>query len=73
MDNSLVSALSRRSFGIYLVHPLVICVPRDVLGLEWPTFGAAVSVPLVSALVVAVSLVASAVLSRVPVLGRCVV
>ena len=35
MGNALVSALSRRSYGIYLVHPLVIDVLRDAFGLDW--------------------------------------
>lgn len=72
MGNGLLSVLSRRSFGIYLVHPLVIGLLRDTLGLDWSTFGAAVGVPLVTLLTVAISLVLSVVLCKVPVIGRYV-
>lgn len=67
----LIAMISRRSFGIYLVHPLVIDA-LGLLGLRWSTFAAAVSVPFVALLAVSISLAVSTGLSKVPVLGRCI-
>lgn len=65
-------ALSELSFGVYLVHPMIISV-LEKMHLDTLTFLPVVSVPVITLIVAIVSFGISAVLKRVPVLGRFIV
>ncbi len=70
--DSLVKMLSRYSFGIYLVHPLVIELLRT-LGLHTLTFSPILSVPILAVIVFAISAAISAALNHIPVLKNYIV
>ena len=68
----MVRNLSGLTFGVYLIHPLVISA-LSTCGLTTLSFSPWLSVPAISALVVVLSLGATALLKRVPLLGDWVV
>lgn len=70
--NERMRALSRYTFGIYLVHPLILNGLED-LGLNNLSFHPLVSIPVIASLIFALSLGISWLLHRIPVLNRYVV
>jgi surface polysaccharide O-acyltransferase-like enzyme len=69
---SVVSAISGCTFGIYLLHDLVLQIFL-LVGLSATTFNAIFSIPLIALAVFAISLPLIYGLRKVPVLGRYVV
>ena len=69
----LIKKLSGDTFGVYLVHPLVLSQLRDTFHLNTLTFDPAVSVVLIELLAVLVSFGLSAALNRIPLLKKYVV
>ena len=70
--NAAVAKLSEYSFGVYLVHVIIIDM-LYIVGIDTLRFLPAVSVPVISAAVAAVSYVFSAVVHRIPVLKKWIV
>lgn len=68
-----VGRLSADTFGIYLVHVLVLEILKDVFGLHTLTFGPAVSVLVITALVMVISAGISFALHQIPLLKKYVV
>ncbi|MBR5217932.1 MAG: acyltransferase family protein [Oscillospiraceae bacterium] len=68
-----VALLSKYSFGAYLIHALVIDLLEQHLGLHSLTFHPALSIPLISLLVFVISMAASALLHRIPVVNKYIV
>lgn len=68
-SSALVKALSRCSFGVYLVHPLVLTALKT-LGLHTLTFHPALSWLAVLVCCAAVSCAAAAVIRKIPLLGK---
>ncbi len=68
----LVDRLAKWSFGIYLVHPLILALLED-WGLDVLRFGPGWWTPVLAALVFALSAAVTAVLARVPVVGKYLV
>lgn len=62
--------LSGCTFGIYLIHPLVLDILRDALGFSTLAFHPAAGVVLVAVTAAAVSYLLAAVLNRLPVIGK---
>ena len=67
------ATLSRYSFGVYLVHPLVIETLGKQFGLTTLSFHPALAVPLMTLPVLGVSYAVSWALSKIPVLGKYIV
>ncbi len=65
--------LSGYSFGVYLIHPLLIEVLRDFLHINVLSFNPVFSVPILSAAIMAVSFAISAMLNKIPYLNRYIV
>lgn len=65
-----IRALSRWSFGAYLVHPLFIETFDQFLGINTLSCNAFFSVPLLTLLIGALSFLVSALLSRVPIVNK---
>lgn len=65
-----IRALSRWSFGAYLVHPLFIETFDQFLGVNTLSCNAFFSVPLLTLLIGALSFLVSALLSRVPIVNK---
>ena len=65
-----IRALSRWSFGAYLVHPMVIEALDQFLHINTLSLNAFFSVPLLAVFVFAVSTAISALLSRVPIVNK---
>ncbi len=69
----LISKLSKHTFGIYLVHILIIWI-FEIIGIN--IFTAApvlVSIPLISVMVMILSFIVTVILSKIPVLNRYIV
>lgn len=69
----LIVKLSKYSFGVYLVHAMVIELFSSLCGLDAQSFNPAFSVPVMSALVFFVSYVISAAINQIPVLSKYIV
>ena len=69
---ALVSALSRYTFGAYLVHALVLEEMDRLFNFNTFSFNPLLSIPLIVAVVFVVSMAISAVLNRIPVLRKLV-
>ncbi len=67
----LVPALARGTFGVYLLHPLVIDL-FGLIGVRWDTVTPFVGVPLLVAAVFWGSYLVSAVFRRMPLLRYCI-
>ena len=65
-----IRALSRWSFGAYLVHPLFIETFDQFLGVNTLSCNAFFSVPLLTLLIGTLSFLVSALLSRVPIVNK---
>lgn len=70
--NTVISALSKYSFGAYLVHILVMAVFNE-FGLNAFSFNPILSVPLLSLTTIIVSFAVSYVLNKIPVINRWIV
>ena len=68
----IIRALSRYSFGAYLVHVAVIRLVGK-FGLNPLTFSPLISIPVISVIVFAVSFAISAVLNQIPVINKYIV
>ena len=68
-----IFAVSKLTFGIYLIHVLIIGLFLKLLNLNVGSFNAALSVPLLSVAVFGVSLLFSFVLSKIPLLNKYVI
>ena len=69
----IIRALSRYSFGAYLVHVAVIGIIMNKLGLNTLTFNPWLSIPVISVIVFVISFGISAVLNQIPVLKKYIV
>lgn len=69
----LLLRLSKYSFGIYLVHVLVIDGMKSFFNLTTLSFNAVISVPVISGIVFIISYLLSALLNRIPVINRWIV
>ena len=69
----IVRILSKYSFGAYLVHVMVIEILANVVGLEIIATAPIWGVPVVSAVVIGVSFILSAIINRIPVLNKYIV
>ncbi len=65
--------LSGYSFGVYLIHPLLIEIPRDFFHINVLSFNPVFSVPILSAAIMAISFAISALLNKIPYLNRYIV
>ncbi len=65
--------LSIYSFGVYLVHPLIIEGIDDIYGITTSSFNPVISVLAISLLVYIISNVISCILKRIPFLNRYIV
>lgn len=63
---AVIRRLSKYSFGIYLIHPFFLEL-LDSWGLNTLCFNAALSVPAITAIVFTLSLIASAILNKIPI------
>ena len=61
-----LSYLSKCTFGVYLVHPLVIDCLRRFVGVSALSFNPIISIPMIALLVFFVSKVISAIMNRIP-------
>ena len=61
-----LSFLSKCTFGVYLVHPLVIDCLRRFAGVSALSFNPVISIPMIAILVFTASMVISAVLNIIP-------
>lgn len=71
-SESFVLLLSKCSFGAYLIHALIIDLLRD-FGLTTLSFNPLLSIPLISVIVVTVSMICSFILNRIPILKKWIV
>lgn len=67
-----VSKLSKWSFGVYLVHIFVIIVLRKI-GFFTSSFPHIISIPVISIIVYAVSMLISSLLNKIPIVKKYVV
>ena len=70
---NIICALAQYSFGIYLVHVLVIEILQNVVGLDTLSFNAGLSVPIITIIVFSISLAISATFYHIPFLRKYVV
>ncbi len=68
-----LKALSKYSFGVYLVHPLLIEGIRDYFHISVLSFNPVLSVPIMSTVILVLSYSISALLHRIPYLNRYIV
>lgn len=68
--NTLIRTLSRYGFGAYLIHALFINKLDTVFGLDTLSFNAVVSVPVISAVIFALSIIVSAILNHIPIIKQ---
>ena len=68
----ILSGLSKYSFGVYLVHPMIL-ETFSRLGLDVQTFSPILSIPVILIAGAVVSFVISALLNRIPVLKKYIV
>ena len=71
--NAAIRTLAKMSFGVYLVHPLIIEELNHLTGFNTLSFNTLFTVPLMMLLVAGISLVITFLLSLVPVLNKYVV
>ncbi|MCR5845534.1 MAG: acyltransferase family protein [bacterium] len=64
--------ISVRSFGVYLVHIMVLRLLMMLTPLNPVAINPVLSVPLIAIIVFAISLAISALLHRIPLVGRCI-
>lgn len=67
------AALSKATFGAYLIHPMVMDFLKNVLGLQTISFAPVLSIPVITALICAASYALSFAIGRIPKLGRWIV
>lgn len=71
-SRQIISILSGCSFGMYLVHILILDY-LEKLGFSTLTFNAAISVPVVSITVFALSFIVSAVIRHIPIVNKYII
>lgn len=71
--NKKLTFLSNCCFGVYLIHPLIISIIEKYLGINTLMLSPIVSVPLITVLVFALSLVISIIINRIPLLKNWIV
>jgi surface polysaccharide O-acyltransferase-like enzyme len=59
--------ISKNTFGIYLIHPLVLEI-FNVLGLNSLIMNSAISIPIISILIIFVSYICTIILGKIPIL-----
>lgn len=69
---AVIRRLSKYSFGIYLIHPFFLEL-LDSWGLNTLCFNAILSVPAITAIVFAMSLITSAILNKIPIVKKYLV
>jgi surface polysaccharide O-acyltransferase-like enzyme len=67
------ASLSKASFGIYWIHPLLLDMLKEKMMVDTLTFFPAMSVPAISIIVFALSFAVSWVIGKIPLLKRCIV
>ncbi|MBR5418948.1 acyltransferase family protein [Candidatus Saccharibacteria bacterium] len=72
-NNKVISGLSKLSFGVYLVHPLVLQKLSQWTGLTTRSFNAVLSVPTIVGIVLLVSFSISAILKCIPIVKKYIV
>ena len=70
---SVISALSKYSFGAYLVHVAIISFLEEVLKLNAASFNPIIAIPVTTLLVFIASFAVSAVLNQIPIVKKYVV
>lgn len=71
--NSVMAWISRHCFGIYLVHAFILDLLDHGLGLNTLSFHPTVSVPLISCIVFALSLLLTWVISKIPAASKWII
>lgn len=71
--NQVVAKIAQYSFGVYLVHVVIMTVVENVIGLDGFTFDPLWCIPLASGIVFGLSLVVSWVIHHLPVLKKYLV
>ncbi len=69
----IITALSKYSFGAYLIHALIITLLSRLFGLDSLAFNTALSIPLISVMVFTASFAISALLNRIPIVRKYLV
>jgi len=70
---ALITRMSKYSFGVYLVHMLVIGELNEVLKFNTLSFNPILSIPVIAIIVFAVSYIISGILNHIPILKKYVV
>ena len=71
--NEIARKLNDCSFGVYLIHFMVIDALEKQLGLNTLSFNPVLAVPVISAVVFTVSLVIAAVIRKIPILKKIII
>lgn len=71
-ENKIIRALSKYSFGAYLVH-MAIVIELRAFGLDTMTFNPLFSVPVIAVIVFVISFFISGVLNHIPILKKYIV
>lgn len=71
--DTILYKLSKYSFGVYLVHALILEQLNNRLGLNTLSFNPIISVPVITGIVFAIALVISIVLNHIPKLNKYIV
>lgn len=71
--SKLITKLSLYGFGVYLVHLIFLELMRYTYKITPETFGAAIGIPLMTIIVYAVSVLASAILNKIPYINKYIV
>jgi surface polysaccharide O-acyltransferase-like enzyme len=70
--NSLINFINKRSFGIYLIHMLVIKILSDIFNIDGSSFHPLISIPVVSIITFSISCFIIFILQKVPFLKKIV-
>lgn len=68
-----ILALSKYSFGVYLVHILVLNILRDKFHFTTLSFPPEITVPVIALLIIIVSYIISAIINHIPLLKKYIV
>ncbi len=71
IDSGISSKLALLSFGIYLIHPAIISI-LALFRIEAQSYNPLLSIPLITILVFVLSLIASLIISKIPVFNRII-
>ena len=70
---AVIAALSKYTFGVYLIHIFFIRALNKYLSLNSISFNPLIAVPIVAILVFSASMLASAILNRIPIVNKYLV